>query len=42
MAFSLHPRLEARTHLLGITKGCQILLKKKAAQLTFRFTEASV
>jgi diadenosine tetraphosphate (Ap4A) HIT family hydrolase len=31
MPFTLHPRLAAGTHLLGITKGCQILLKKNSA-----------
>lgn len=31
MAFTLHSRLDAGTHFLGITKGCQILLKKNAA-----------
>ena len=31
MSFTLHPRLEAGTHYLGTTKGCQILLKKNAA-----------
>ena len=31
MSFTLHPRLEAGSHLLGITKGCQILLKKNSA-----------
>jgi diadenosine tetraphosphate (Ap4A) HIT family hydrolase len=31
MSFTLHPRLEAGTHLLGTTKGCQILLKKNSA-----------